>query len=163
MTPNDTQQKPVQPVHRRRIPTWVKVLLSIIVAIIIMVAIILVIVNAATKDAVKVSDQLIRDIQANKPAEAYQLTSPIFQKATSEQELTAILHEVSPAVQGKTHITNKSVQKNSGSDQQAIIIYTIDASGGKRYVRVVLQQSNGTWKVVNFRTSETPLTTTEAN
>ena len=55
-------------------------------------------VNESTKDAQKVSDQLVTAVQAGDGAAAYALTGPSFREATTEAQLTELVKNLSTLV-----------------------------------------------------------------
>ena len=55
-------------------------------------------VNESTKDAQKVSDQLVGAVQAGDGAKAYALAGPSFRAATTEAELTGLVKNLSTLV-----------------------------------------------------------------
>ncbi len=163
--PKDASQNmgaPAAETKMKNLPKWLKVVLAAVAAFVIFFVVVFFIVGAATKDAVKVSDRLVADIQSKNSSDAYSLVSQAFKDTSSEEDLATTIDDVSPVLQGKAKATEKKVGKNTGSKEQAIIIYTIDTSDGKKYIRVVLQKDS-TWQVVNFRSSDTPLDTSAAN
>jgi hypothetical protein len=151
--PQPAAAAPPPPIPKKRFPTWLKVIIGIVVAFIVLIIAIIIIVGQTTKGAAKVSDQFMTDVQSNKPAEAYQLASPDFRDATDQDKLTSIINSVSPALQGKYSIVGRAISKNKAGSF-AVIAYKIDTSKGTKYARVTLkQQSDGTWQVETFQSS----------
>jgi predicted PurR-regulated permease PerM len=155
-------QKPTTQTSAKKIPKWLKVIAVIIVILVLFFLSVFLLANQATKNAVKVSNQLVSDIQTNDTTAAYTLTAPDFQKATSQDQMSQILAGISPALQGTVKVTGKAIRKVSGQPNQATIIYTIQTNGDTKYIRVVLQ-GNNPWQVLNFRSSDTPLDTSSTN
>lgn len=135
---------------------------AVVVLVIIAIIALAVFLNSATSDAEKVSNALVADIQADNPGAAYQLTTPAFRQADSEAQVTQLIQQVSPALQGSAKVTGKYVTKTTGQPELAIIAYNIHTTAGTRYLRVVLQHNQG-WQVRNFRASPKPLSVQSAN
>lgn len=148
--------------QKRHIPKWLIVVGIVVLVIILFFVGLAIITNMAARNAVKVSDSLLSDLQANNESAAYSLTTPAFRNATSGAQLAATLSSLSPLYQGKYHIVGKAINKTSGQPEEAIIVYAVSTANGTKYVRVVLYNNNP-WQVQNFRTSPTPLTTASAN
>ena len=146
----------------RKLPIWVKIILIVIVVLVLFFVGVFIFTNLATRNAVKVSDQFVADIQANNETAAYSLTNSGFRQSTSEQQLTDILNQASPALQGKATITAKAINKVSGRPNVAVIVYSVSTSDGTKYIRVVLQDDHP-WQVYNFRSSNTRLDANSTN
>jgi predicted PurR-regulated permease PerM len=143
---------------KRKIPKWLKVILIIIVAIVLFFVVVINYVDQSTKNAVKVSNQFISDMQTNNDSAAYSLTSPDFQKVTTSAQLAKALNGVSPYLQGTPTVVYKTINKLSGQPSQSTINYTLQTSKGTKYIQVVLQDNNP-WQILNFQSSSTPFAT----
>jgi len=168
-TPNTEQPAPVvqvepqpavTPPAKKGLPTWAKVLIGSIVGLIVLIGIgvaaIFFVVNSAAEAPVKVSDQFVNAIQANEPSTAYGLTSSAFKEATPEATLTSIITRVSPLLTGEETIAGKKVQSSNGVNQ-ASIVYTVENDSKTRYIRIVLQETDSKWEVINMKTSDSTL------
>jgi len=143
-------------------PTWLKVVLVLVavgvVAVVLLIVGLVVLVNDSTANAVKVSDRLVADIQADNAPAAYGLTSPGFRQVATESQLAQVMTRVSPALQGTTGIVDRAIAAATGHPTEAVIVYTVHTSTGTKYIRVVLLDDHP-WQVLNFRSSSTPLNT----
>jgi len=145
-----------QPTAKKRFPRWLLIVLAAVAVLIVGIAAITLIVLSATSAASSISDKFMKDVQTNDPQAAYSLTSSQFQSATSESDLADAFDQVSPALQGDFKDTNVKVLTESGSTQ-AQVIYEVSTSHGKKYVRITLEKVSGTWQVLNFKSSDSPL------
>jgi hypothetical protein len=160
--------QPMQPDYQaatlpktKKIPTWVKILFIVIILLIALVGGLAVIVNNATKNAVKVSNQFVADVQVNNDNAAYGLTAPAFKKADTQGQFTQIISNVYLALQGPVSVTGKTINKTGGQPDQAVIVYSVKTSAGTKYIQTVLQD-NTTWQVLAFRSSDKPFSLTLA-
>jgi hypothetical protein len=154
MQPDYQTASPLQ--KTKRIPTWLKALLAVIIVLVVVVVGLDLVVNQATKNAVKVSDQFVTDVQANNVGPAYALTAPEFKKADTQTEFDQIIGKIYLALQGTTSVTGKTINKSTGKPDQVVIVYSVKTSAGTKYIQTVLQD-NSTWQVLVFRTSGKPL------
>jgi hypothetical protein len=147
-------------------PTWLKVLLVVIgagvVIVILLIVALVILFKDTTADAEKVSTQLVADIQRDNVPAAYRLTSPAFRQVTTEAQLSQVMAQVSPDLQGTTGISGRALDASTGRPSEAVIVYTVDTASGTRYIRVVLIDDHP-WQVLNFRSSSTPLSTSSGN
>lgn len=119
-----------------------------IVAIFIVLAII---VTVATSAPVKVSNDLITDIQSNNSAAAYSLFSSAAKQVVSQEQLTAAVNQIGPILSGKPDMKSKEVKGETGSAASAKVVYDIKGSDGITYSFTVnLVKENGEWKILNF-------------
>jgi len=137
-----------------------KIIIGVVVGFIVLVGIgvaaIFLIVNVATQAPVDVSNKFFDNLQANQPAAAYELTSSSFKEVTTEANLESLFEQVSPFVTGEEKVTGKKIQSANGLNQAAVA-YSVENGGETRYARVVLQETDGKWAVINFKTSATAL------
>lgn len=149
----DTPKKP-------KIPKIVKIILLVFVGFFVLVALFIIgvttLVNVQTKEAAKVSDQAVNDIQASDAQNLYGLTSDAFKSATSEEQLAATVSGISSQLQGTEQIVARKVQTSNGKTAAAIV-YKVPTDKGVNYIRVVLGKEGDTWKVINFRADSTEL------
>lgn len=173
--PDGLQQPPVSPyplppqpqpasladntMPKRRLPLWLKIIGFVVLALLVLMVVLYFIASAATKAPQKVSDLFVKDVQATNTGAAYSLTSARFKKATSESELSALIQGVGPLMQGQAKVTGHNIQTSTGVPQTAVLVYSINTSGGMVYVKTELQKSGNSWQVINFNTSSKPLDT----
>jgi ABC-type transporter MlaC component len=126
--------------------------LTVIVGSFIGVLIVLVIiVSAATSAPVKVSNDLVTDIQAKNSVAAYALFSSQAKSAVSQERLTAAVDQIGPILSGKPDMKSKEVKGETGSAASAKVVYDIKGTDGITYKFTVnLVKDNGDWKVLNF-------------
>lgn len=171
--PQPTEPQPVQPLQptaesgmpttaspKKGLPKVAKIIIGVVGGLIVLIAIgifaLFAIVNNGTKPAVEVSDAFVNAVQANDASAAYALTSSAFKASTTEARLTTVINTVSSALTGDEVITGKSLKSTNGVNQAAIA-YSVENSGKTRYIRVVSQETDGTWQVINFKSSDTVL------
>ena len=153
-------QPPAPP--KRRWGRIIAIVIAAVVALIIaLVAGIFLLVNESTEDAQKVSDQLITAVQSGDGAAAYALTGPAFRAATTEAELSEFVQNLSTLVtREKSSATQKAISVSTGNGKIAVFVYTIKgANGSPVYFKTQIREEDGSWQVMNFRSSETALTT----
>jgi hypothetical protein len=161
-TPQETPAapQPTASAPKKGVPTWFKI--AIIAAGVFIVlgvggfVALFYFVGSATKDAEKVSNQLVVNIQGDNPDAVYSVTSSEFQESTSSEELDEALEQISPLLQGKTTVIERKVVKHDNKEF-VVLVYSVATDDGTKYLRVVLQKVDGEWKVFNFRASEEQL------
>jgi hypothetical protein len=118
-------------------------------------------VNESTKDAQKVSDQLITAVQTGDGAKAYALAGPSFRDATTEEELTELVKRLSTLVtKEKQSPDGKAITASTDTGKIAVFVYTMKgASGRPVYFKTQIRDEDGRWQVLSFRSSETKLGT----
>jgi predicted PurR-regulated permease PerM len=147
----------VQPVPvNKKFPKWLKIICIVVVVFVLLIVGVFLISHEATENAVKISNKLVTDIQTDNASAAYSLTTAGFKQTSSQAELTQIIGQISPALQGTYKTTSRSIVKIKNQPDEAIIVYTVKTDAGNKYIRVVLQD-NTMWQVLNFRSSNTPL------
>lgn len=149
--PTSYQNTTMPKQHGRR---WPKILSGVVTAFLIFCVLFVVVQNIATKNTVKVSDQFVADIQADNENAAWALTSPAFQKTTSQASFTQAISAISPGLQGTATISSNG--KNLVPGGQAMIVYTISGSSGDKYMKIALK-NNKPWQVNAYTTSAMPL------
>ncbi|RKQ87413.1 hypothetical protein C8N24_5434 [Solirubrobacter pauli] len=153
---------PAQPPAPRK-RSWVKIGLiigaSVIAAIVALVVALVLFVNASTKDAQTVSDQLVAAVQTGDGAKAYALGGADFRAVATEADVNAIVERISPLVSGaKVSLDGKSI--NAGTDHGKVAVFNYTLTGGKQprvYFKTQIQESDGAWKVLSFRSADGPL------
>jgi hypothetical protein len=134
---------------------------AIIALIVVLGAGLFLLVNESTKDAQKVSDQLVTAIQTGDGAAAYALTGPSFRDATTEGEVTELVNRLSTLVtQEKRSPDQKAINASTDSGKIAVFVYTMKGvNGSPVYFKTQVRDEDGRWQVLNFRSSESKLDT----
>lgn len=151
-----------QPPAKRR---WGKIVLivgaSVIALIAALVVALVLFVNATTKDAQKVSDQLVTAVQTGDGAKAYALGGADFRAVATEADVVSIVERISPLVAGaKVSLDGKSI--NAATDHGKVAVFTYTLKGGKQprvYFKTQIQEKDGAWRVLSFRSADNPLST----
>lgn len=107
----------------------------------------------------KVSYSLIEDIKTRDSEAAYSMTSQGFRDATSKEQLTSVINQISPYYQ-ETPIISDQKLDNAVDPKAAVVVFKVSAnSGAEYYLRVVLEKKDGKWKIYNFQSKDQPLPT----
>jgi uncharacterized membrane protein YvbJ len=132
-----------------------------IVGIVVLILALVLFVNGSTKDAQKVSDQLVTAVQTGDTAQAYALTGPSFRAATKQADLDELVKRLSTLVtKEKVSPSGKSINASTDSGKIAVFTYVMKGTSGKPvYFKTQIRDEDGDWRVMNFRSSETALTT----
>jgi uncharacterized protein YpmB len=157
-TPVTDTTAPVGP-RKSRFPKWLRIVFIVLGVIIVFIVAIFLFVGNATKDAQKVSDQFVNDVQAGNTESAYALTSDSFRKATSQDQLQQLIEQAGPLLKGDEKITDRSVQKSTGAPETVVLVYTDKTSSATYYIRVQLEKNDNQWQVSGFRSDDKPLST----
>jgi len=155
-------QHPAPPPKKRS--TTKIVLLVIGVLLVLMVLLIggcVLLVNGSTKDAQKVSDQLVTAIQQGDGAKVYALSGPSFRKVATEAQVDELAKRLSQLVtQDKVSPNGKSINASTDNGKIAVFTYTLKGKGrGPVYIKTQIRDEDGGWKVLSFRSAETKLNT----
>lgn len=145
------------PPRKKRFPVWLKIIVGIVVVFAALMIALFILAGAVTKAPQKISDQFINDVQSANTAAAYSRTSVSFQKATTQEDLEQVITRISPLLQGEEKISGRALEKNSGSPKTAVFVYDVSTANGTKYIKIVLQEDDSGWKVVNFRSSDSIL------
>lgn len=152
---------PAPPKKRRTGRIILIVVVSVIALIVLLFGALFLFVSESTKDAQKVSDQLVTAVQAGDGKAAYALTGPAFRKATTEAQLSELVTRLSSLVTKDTvSPSGKSINASTESGKIAVFTYTMKGTSGKPvYFKTQIRDEDGGWQVMNFQSSETALTT----
>src|SRR4051794_10153643 len=153
---------PPPPRPKRRTGRIILIVVAALVALVVVLVIgAFLLVSESTKDAQKVSDQLITAVQAGDGAKAYALTGPSFRAATTEAELTELISGLSTLVtKDKRSPDGKAISASTESGKIAVFTYTMKGTNGKPvYFKTQIRKEDGRWQVMSFRSSEKKLTT----
>jgi uncharacterized membrane protein YvbJ len=159
--PMPFQQESPPPRKKRSALKIVLIVVAAAIALIVVLIVGLVLfVNGSTKDAQKVSDQLVTAVQTGDTAKAYALTSPTFRAATKEADLDALVKQLSTLVtKDKVSPSGKAINASTENGKIAVFTYTMKGTSGKPvYFKTQIRDEDG-WKVMSFRSSESKLTT----
>ncbi len=146
---NDNQDKVVKKTKQK----WsLKKKLTVIIGTIVVLIIALVLIaNTATSAPLKVSDELLTDIQAGNATAAYNLLADDTKASVTSDDMKATVDQISPILTGKPSVQSKEVSAESGKNTTAKIVYEIAGSDKLTYtVTVNLVQKNDAWKVSDF-------------
>ena len=141
-----------------------KIILIVVAAVIALIVVLIValvlLVNGSTKDAQKVSDQLVTAVQTGDTAKAYALTGPTFRAATKQADLDELVKRLSTLVtKDKVSPSGKAINASTENGKIAVFTYTMKGTSGKPvYFKTQIRDEDG-WQVMNFRSSESTLTT----
>ncbi|WP_028063184.1 Rv0361 family membrane protein [Solirubrobacter soli] len=159
--PDFVQPQAPTPPKRR----WGRIILivaaSVIALIVVLIVGLVLLVNSSTKDAQKVSDQLVTAIQAGDGAKAYSLTSPSFQEATTQAQVAELAQRLSKVVTAeKRSPDGKSINASTDTGKIAVFTYTMKGANGKPvYFKTQIRDEDGGWRVLSFQSSEKELNT----
>ncbi|MBE2315277.1 hypothetical protein DVA67_004780 [Solirubrobacter sp. CPCC 204708] len=129
-------------------------LAAIVVALVLFV-------NASTKDAQKVSDQLVTAVQTGDAAKAYALGGADFRTVATEADVKAIVEQISPLVTREPVSPNgKSINASTDRGKVAVFTYKLDGNGrAPVYFQTQIQETDGAWRVLSFRSADNPFST----
>jgi len=132
-----------------------KLILAIAGSVFVFIVLLIVIINVSTSAPVKVSDELLSNIQSNKPTAAYSLLSTESKNTVSQDDLKAVIEQISPILSGAPKLQSKEINAESSKSNSAKVIYKIDGSDGNTYnFTVNLTSENNDWKVLNFKSEK---------
>lgn len=109
-------------------------------------------VNIATTEPLKVSNELVANIQRLNGTETYNLLSNDAQETTSEAEVESIVNQIGPVLTGKPKVESKEINASTEKRSTSIIVYEIFGNDGYIYnLTVTLIKNNDRWQVLNFQ------------
>jgi flagellar basal body-associated protein FliL len=156
----DFMAPPARPKRRRR-----RIVLIVIAAVIALIVVgglgIYLLVNQSTKDAQKVSDQLVTAVQSGDGTAAYALTGPSFRAATTEAQLGELVTNLSSLITAEKRSPNaKAISVSTDNGKIAVFLYTMKGkSGDPLYFKTQIREEDDRWVVMSFRSSQSKLTT----
>ena len=113
------------------------------------------VVNFATSAPVKVSNDLVADIQAKDASAAYRLLSGDAQKVVPADQFKEVVDQIGPILSGTPKMISKEISSQTGSAATAKVVYEIKGNDGVTYkITVNLTKENDQWKVLNFDSSK---------
>jgi hypothetical protein len=113
-------------------------------------------VNAATEDAQKVSDQVVSAIQTGDADKVYALGGADFRAIAPESEVKEVVGFISPLVtREKPSLDGKAIHAATNRGKVAVFTYTLEGTSGKPvYLKTQIQDTDGGWKVLSFKTAD---------
>lgn len=128
-----------------------KIALIVVGSIIAFIAIVVIVANMATNAPIRVSDELIADIQNNRATAAYQLMSSDAKATFTEKQFSDTIGQIGPILNGKPNNISKEINTTTDGASTAKVVYEISGSDGNTYnFTVNLTENNGKWLVQNF-------------
>jgi hypothetical protein len=155
----DFAPPPSRPKRRRKV---ILIVIAAVVALIIVGGLgIYLVVNQSTKDAQKISDQLVTAVQKGDGAAAYALTGPSFRAATTEAQLGELVTNLSTLVTPEKNSANsKAISVSTDNGKIAVFLYTMKGkSGDPIYFKTQIREEDDRWVVMSFRSSQSKLST----
>jgi flagellar basal body-associated protein FliL len=150
-------EPPARPKRRRKI---IVIVIAAVIALIVAGGLgIYLVVDQSTKDAQKVSDQLVAAVQEGDGPAAYALTGPSFRAATTEAQLSELVKNLSTVVTRDTSSAKqKAISVSTDNGKIAVFVYTMKGTGGGPiYFKTQIREEDGRWQVMSFRSSESKL------
>ena len=151
---------PAAPPKQRR---WGRIILivgaAVVALIVALVVGLLAFVNSATKDAQKVSDQLVTAIQTGDGAKAYALAGADFREITTEKEVAELATGLSQLVtREKASPDGKAISASTDRGKVAVFTYTLEGTSGQPvYFKAQVHEQDGRWRVLSFKSSDKKL------
>lgn len=141
-----------------------KIVLIVLASVFVLFALVIggcfLFVNESTKDAQKVSDQVVTAIQQGDGAKVWALSGPAFRKAATEQQVDELVKRLSQLVT-KEQVSPDGKLINASTNQGKIAVFTYTLKGNNRgpvYIKTQIQDKDG-WKLLSFRSAENKLDT----
>lgn len=134
---------------KKGIPKWLKVVGIVFAVIAVLVAVIFSVVNLATAEPQKVSNEFLTEMRNGNSSDAYKLTSNDFQATTSQSDFAKFVntYKYLPLNEGK--ISSKEA-KSDPTGSNAEFNYVITQDGAKYNIKTELVKSQDEWKVSYF-------------
>lgn len=128
-----------------------KKIITVVSAIAVVIILIVATANSATQAPLKVSNELVADIQAKNSSAAYSLFSSDAKAAVNASDFGSVVNQIGPILTGKPKLISKEVFGETGKAATAKVVYEIKGTDNNTYVFTVnLTKDNGQWKAVNF-------------
>ncbi|MEI8072766.1 MAG: hypothetical protein WCH00_01590 [Candidatus Saccharibacteria bacterium] len=114
--------------------------------------------NPTNKDALKASDNFIKAIESNSAQSTYNGTADSFKSANSEAAFSNFAAKFSTLINPDYTVVISNNVTGNGSNKTATIIYNGQDKGTAKneYIKVVLENSSGQWKVQSINYQQTP-------
>ena len=142
---NDSKQKWTT---KKIVSVIVGVLLFLVVGFVLLV-------NAATSAPVKVSNELVANIQSKNSTAAYNLLSSAAKNVVDPQEFATTIDQIGPILSSKPKMESKEIFGETGSAATAKVTYKIRGNDDIDYrLTVNLIKDEGEWRVQNFESKK---------
>lgn len=123
--------------------------------VVVFIFAIVIIANMATSAPLKISDEMIADIQSKNSTAAYELLSTEAKGTVTKDDFKAVIDQIGPILNGKPEMQSKDVKAETGKTTTAKVIYKIAGSDGITYKFTVnLVENDSKWTVQNFESSK---------
>jgi hypothetical protein len=154
------QQPPPPPRKSNTTKIVLIVLGSFLVLIALLIGGCFLLVNSSTKDAQKVSDQLVTAVQQGDGDKVWALSGPSFRKVATQAQVNELVKRLAQLVTtDKVSPDGKSINASTDTGKVAVFTYKLKGKGrGPVYLKTQIRDEDG-WKVLSFKSSETKLDT----
>jgi len=116
---------------------------------------IILIVNMATSAPLKISDEMVANIQSKNSTAAYELLSTETKETISKNDFKAIVNQIAPILNSKPEMQSKNIKAATGKTTTAKVIYKIAGSDGLTYnFTVNLVEKDSKWTVQSFESAK---------
>lgn len=154
MEKQTTQQPEMAPPKKKGMPTWLKV---IIVLIVFVLVIVLIATKATSGLTAPVNNQL--DLLKNNDIKgAYELTSKQFQEVTSLEVFTQFVKQYPSLLKNKTYSFNEKIVENNIGTLKGTLT---SEDGTVTPIEYKLVKENGEWKILSIEINPTEETGSE--
>ncbi len=133
--------------------SWKRILIGVVIVFVLLAALVagtLLIGSQQIRAAKKVSDEFVLDMDTNNASAAYSLTTPSFQKITTEANLANTAQQIQQHINGQPTETSWHITNQTGQPQSAVITYTSNGTNPVP-ISITLQKINGSWLILNFK------------
>lgn len=115
------------------------------------IALVFIIASVATSGAAKVSNDMVKYLQAGDTKSAYQLLTKDQKESFTEEDFDSIVQTIKENLTGKPSVKSQSVNSETDSGTTGSVVYDIKGSDGEMYVLAVdlIKEDDG-WKVNQF-------------
>jgi hypothetical protein len=109
--------------------------------------------------ATGVAENFMVAMQADAPGRAYDMTSPEFRKAVTEERLAQVFDQLGPVVRhGRIDMTDRAALDGSKDGKRVAVVYDVARGDQQIFLRLVLEkQGDGKWLLYNLYTSAQPM------
>jgi uncharacterized membrane protein YvbJ len=143
-----------------RVGRIIAIVAAVVVALVIIVGGgLFLLVNQSTKDAQKVSDELVTAVQNGDGAKVWSLAGPTFRGVTSQDDVNQLVAQLSPLVtKEKASPNSKSINASTDTGKIAVFLYTLKGNNrGPVYFKTQIREEQDKWQVLSFRSSDSKL------
>jgi hypothetical protein len=121
------------------------------------------VINAATAQPKKVSDQFLNQCLSGKASEAYSSTEYSFKSANTEDEFIKYCSSLSKIISSKPATYYKYIEKGDDSTQSVMLYRAKYYKGGEIYIKTDLQKGSDSWHVNQVAVSKVKYSSIEQN